>query len=210
MSFPDWCNSLNRTISGFIDFPANGIASSFFMAEKSFDPSCFAMHLPIPCEPDVYSGLASNLQPPTSPMNAEAVSSTRLNGTASLGSPLRCLHLCLLGRGPKNPAGSEAVFREEKEPVLGLLLRQLSPWTIGTSVPRGNPGKWHKIRESGLSHLKSKRAGEFVKVTGGDWLLGLVVWCAGFVYKQVAQSPITYTLYTRRLQTVSMLKVLPY
>lgn len=178
LSFPDWFHSPNVTTSSCIYFPANGTASSFFVAEKFFDPRLrYAAQDPSvnlicnPGWPQTYTLPPwRNIQ-----MNADAVSSVRPNDTASLRSPLGCLHLRLRGGGPASP-GSEAVLqRREEEPVLGLLLRQLSPWTTGILVPGGNPWKQYKTQDSELSHQKGKRAGEFVKVTSGDTLLSHIL-----------------------------------
>lgn len=161
LSFPDWFHSPNVTTSSCIYFPANDTTSSFFMAEKFFDPRLrYAAQDPSvnlicnPGWPQTYTLPPwRNIQ-----MNADAVSSIRPNDTASLRSPLGCLHLHLRGGGPASPAGSEAVLqRREEEPVLGLLLRQLSPWTTGILVPGGNPGSSTKYK---TQNYPTKRARE--------------------------------------------------
>lgn len=72
-------------------------------------------------------------------MNAEVVRSIRLNGTASLGSPLRCLHLCLLGRGPENPAGSGAVLQGRERANAGLVAKTAVTMDHWNLSPKGKP-----------------------------------------------------------------------
>lgn len=82
-----------------------------------------------------------------SQVNAEVLSSIRLNGTASLGSLLRCLHLCLLGRGPENPAGSGAVLQGRERANAGLVAKTAVTMDHWNLSPEGKtPGSGTKYK----------------------------------------------------------------
>lgn len=109
------------------------------MAEKSFDPSCFAMQLPIPCEPDVSSGLTSNLQPPTSQMNAEAVSSTRLNGTAFPGKPAEMSASVPTWERTREPSRKWGSLQGRERASAGLVAKTAVTMDRWNLSPEGKP-----------------------------------------------------------------------